>query len=295
MQLSILEGDSWTKRTARSGFPILVEYAGKRKKITYSEWNDEIVGRGLGSHVVAVQYGRPAGEIGDACEKYAQQTGERVPPINLMVVRKETQVPGTGAENYIRQFCADFLDRDVNPSRLSPREERAVIDRALEEIFDFPSWGRVLKACGLAETNARRSTKLRRRRSPKPSRWKSGPESDEHRYLKRLIVDDPALVGLEKDENAAQEHTLWSGDRLDIYFEHADIGVEVKTAHAGFDEILRGIFQCVKYRAVLRHQQIYDRRIPTADCLLALGGTLPEELQEILDRFGLRYFAQLAE
>ena len=46
MQLSIREGDSWTKRTARSGFPILVEYARNRQEITYSEWAAKIVRRG---------------------------------------------------------------------------------------------------------------------------------------------------------------------------------------------------------------------------------------------------------
>ena len=49
MKLSVLEGDSWTKRTARSGFPILVEYVRNRREITYGEWDDEIVSRGLGA------------------------------------------------------------------------------------------------------------------------------------------------------------------------------------------------------------------------------------------------------
>ena len=50
MKLSVPEGDSWTKRTARrSGFPILVEYVRNRREITYGEWDDEIVSRGLGA------------------------------------------------------------------------------------------------------------------------------------------------------------------------------------------------------------------------------------------------------
>ena len=293
MQLSILEGHSWTKRTARSGFPILVEYVRNRREITYSEWNAEIVRRGIGSHVFVVQYGYPAGTIGDACEAYAAETGVPVPPINLMVVNKKTRVPGPGADNYFRRFCARFLDCDVDPKRLSLRAKRALVDRAQEEIFDFPSWGDVLEACGLTDTEAPRSKPKRRR--PRRSGWRTGPESDEHKRLKKQVADDPALVGLKTDENGAQEHTLWSGDRLDVYFERAAVGVEVKTTDAGFDEIHRGIFQCVKYRAVLRAQQIHDRRIPTADCLLALGGALPEELEEIVSLFGIRCYSELAE
>ena len=292
MRLSTLEGDSWTKRTARSGFPILVEYTRNRREITYGEWDDEIVSRRLGSHVMAVQYGYPAGTIGDTCEAYSERTGVPVPPINLMVVNASTRVPGSGANSYCRRFCATFLNQTVNPKELSLREQRALIERAQEEIFDFPSWNDVLEACGLAETKTERPKPKRRR--PRRSGWSTGPESEAHKSLKRKVAENPALVGLKSDENGKEEIPLWSGDRVDVLFERAATGVEVKTAEAGFDEIHRGIFQCVKYKAVLRAQQIHDRRIPTAYCVLALGGPLPEELQEIVTLLGVRCYARLA-
>lgn len=293
MKLSILEGDSWTKRTARSGFPILVEYVRNRREITYGEWDDQIVSRGLGSHVMAVQYGYPAGSIGDACEAYTKKTGVPVPQINLMVVNASTRVPGSGANSYFSRFCASFLNRDINPKELSVREKRALIERAHEEIFDFPSWHDVLNACGLTETETERPMPKRRR--PRRSGWKKGPEGEAHKSLKRQVAENPGLIGLKSNEKGKEEIPLWSGDRVDVLFERAATGVEVKTADAGFDEIHRGIFQCVKYKAVLRAQQVYERRIPTADCVLALGGPLPEELQEILTLFRVRCYARLAE
>ena len=262
MQLSILDGNSWTKRTARSGFPILVEYARNRRELTYGEWDAEIVRRGFGSHVLVVQYGHPAGRIGDVCEAYAEETGVPVPAINLMVVNKTTRVPGRGAHSYFRRFCAHFLDRDVDPDQLSIPEQRALIDRAHEEIFNFPSWGDVLEACGLAEIEVPRSKPKRRR--PRRSGWKTGPESDAHKRLKQRVADDPALVGLTTQENGVQEHPLWSGDRVDVYFNRAAVGVEVKTADAGFDEIHRGIFQCVKYTRLLHKSwHVIVTRTPT--------------------------------
>ena len=72
------------------------------------------------------------------------------------------------------------------------------------------------------------------------------------------------------------------------------MAVEVKTADAGFDELHRGIFQCVKYKAVLRAQQIHDRRIPIADCLLAVGGAFPKQLQELANLFSVQCYAQLS-
>ena len=44
-----------------------------------------------------------------------------------------------------------------------------------------------------------------------------------------------------------------SGDRLDVYFETSDsrYAIEVKPSTSPDDDITRGIFQCVKYKAVM--------------------------------------------
>ena len=124
--------------------------------------------------------------------------------------------------------------------------------------------------------------------APSPSEWHTGKESKAHESLKRKIAGDPAMVGVKTAENGVEEHLLWSGDRVDIYFAKAAVAVEVKTADAGFSEIHRGIFQCIKYKAVLQAQQKCDCESPTADCLLALGGALPEELQDIAKLLNVR-------
>lgn len=284
MHISKLEGDEWTQRTARIGFPILVEYARDCREITYGEWQDEIVRRGLGEATWVLHYRRPAGRIGDVCKEYTDQTGIPVPPINLMIVNKNTRVPGYGAHKYLKQFC-DSLGLSVNPERCDVRGKRAIIEKALENIFNSQHWGDVLRACDLAETKATRSLK---RPHPQSSGWHTGQESDAHKSLKRKIADEPAMVGVKTTENGVREHLLWSGDKLDVYFERVAVAVEVKTADAGFSEIHRGIFQCVKYKAVLQAQQVYARKDPTADCLLAIGGALPEELQNIARLFNVR-------
>ena len=292
-----LEGDSWTKRTARIGFPILVEFARARREITYSEWDSEIVRRRLGGHVLHMKYGWPAGAIGDACQEYSVRTGVEVPAINLMVVNKRTRVPGRGADRYILRFCREFLDRTVESSELTVREKRAIIERALEEIFDFPAWGDVLSAFGLeapaAEPSTGRPSGVRRR--PRPSRWRTGPESEAHKTLKESIAANPSLIGLSTDEIGTQEHSLWSGDRVDVHFQQAAVAVEVKPAGCSFDELHRGIFQCVKYKAVLRAQQVHESEIPTADCVLAAGGDVSKKLREVTDLFGVRIFAGLGQ
>ena len=132
-------------------------------------------------------------------------------------------------------------------------------------------------------------------RRPNPALWHTGPESEEHKILKRRIASEPSLVGLPRDGDGEQEFRLWSGDEVDVYFGSVAVGVEVKTASARFDELHRGIFQCVKYRAVLRAQQIHDRIIPTAECVFAIGGSLPEELRDLAQLLGVRFVDCLDE
>lgn len=297
MELTMLQGDTWTKHTARIGFPILVEYARQRREITYGEWDSELVQRRLGKHVHPAQYGYPAGSIGDACEEYSEKLGLDVPMINLMIVNKRTRVPGSGSHYYIKQFCLHFLGREVDAELLSVQEKRAIIERALEEIYDFQGWDHVLGAYGLLETRKKRTSVApqKKRRRPNPALWHTGPESEEHKILKRRIASEPSLVGLPRDGDGEQEFRLWSGDEVDVYFGSVAVGVEVKTASARFDELHRGIFQCVKYRAVLRAQQIHDRIIPTAECVFAIGGSLPEELRDLAQLLGVRFVDCLDE
>lgn len=75
-----LIGDTWTKITARSALPILIWCAKNGKTITYGKLDNEIVRRGLGHHVLAVQYGYPAGAIGSALIETEEEWGEPIPP-----------------------------------------------------------------------------------------------------------------------------------------------------------------------------------------------------------------------
>ncbi len=72
------------------------------------------------------------------------------------------------------------------------------------------------------------------------------------------------------------------------------IAVEVKPQNAGTADLVRGIFQCVKYAAVLEAEE--RARQTDCDCvaILALGGAFPVELSglkaalavEVWDRLG---------
>lgn len=65
-------------------------------------------------------------------------------------------------------------------------------------------------------------------------------------------------------------------------FQHKDwVAVEVKSAISPTPDILRGLFQCVKYRAVIEAVQATELLPQNARALLVLEGALPSELLPI--------------
>jgi hypothetical protein len=81
-----LVGDKWTQVTARNALPIPVSCAKRGTSITYGQLDAEIVRRGLGHHVLPVQYGHPAGAIGGALIELGKRWDTRIPPLNAILV-----------------------------------------------------------------------------------------------------------------------------------------------------------------------------------------------------------------
>ena len=67
----------------------------------------------------------------------------------------------------------------------------------------------------------------------------------------------------------------------------AHIAVEVKSARSDESDILRGMFQCVKYRAVLEAQQAADSVAQSARAILVLEAQLPPKFQAIKNILGI--------
>lgn len=112
-------------------------------------------------------------------------------------------------------------------------------------------------------------------------------EGAEHKKLKLYLARNPHVIGIEWVGHGDTERLLLSGDRLDISFRDDEswIAVEVKGENFPVADLVRGIFQCIKYKVILESQLRYEalegrvhlkRIIPRM--LLACGGTLPSNL-----------------
>ena len=117
-----------------------------------------------------------------------------------------------------------------------------------------------------------------------------GGEGDSHKELKEYIFHNPNVIGIEDYTEKETEHILLSADRIDVWFKLADgscVAVEVKSHKSTEADILRGIFQCVKYKSIMDAEDKVHRSEASNSIILVLGGTLSEHNKYYSDMLGV--------
>jgi hypothetical protein len=286
--LEALRGSRWTAVTARRIFPLLVWCAQHEKKITYGQLDSELQRRGWGHHVNVVVYGYPAGVVGSACIEIEKEIGEKVPPLNALIVNAKSGIPGTGCDYYL----ATYLDKN-HSKRLTDAQRKAMAEETMDEVWRFQRWDEISSRCGFKALKggipALRSTT--QPKTPRKGGWSTGPESAEHKALKQWVAQNPQVLGSKISFPTGQPEWLFaSADRADVLFAHKDgcIAVEVKAADAPDAELERGIYQCVKYQALLRAELKAEGKIPNGSSLLITESQLSASLQALADLLGVR-------
>lgn len=261
-----ISGGSKSKKRARIILPILVRQAMARQKIPYGKLGEEI-----GVHHRALRY--PLGYIRKMLGKLGKQWKEEIPHIQGLVVNQDTGLPGDGV---IFLFGR----------RLNPREKEAIVEQKLGDIFSYPKWLDVLNALGL-----RPAAPLDPQSDESPTDHRdSTAESEAHRRLKAYVAKYPTSVGLGKSLAPGEtEVVLPSGDKVDVLFQNTKlrIAVEVKSHISNAADLRRGLFQCVKYRAILRACRSLEGGNYEADARLALEGSLPKALIPVRNTLGV--------
>jgi hypothetical protein len=165
---------------------------------------------------------------------------------------------------------------------LNRPEKQARIFAEYSQVLEFgPRWEQVLNQLGLATAE------------PLSKSRGGGGESDAHRALKEYVLKNPVEFGAQFGEFAQTEYALRSGDSIDVFFRSPQlwIGVEVKSLVSDrmIEDYQRGIYQVIKYRAVLQAQANidYPHRPPAVRVLLVLAGRLPLIYRDLAQRFSV--------
>jgi hypothetical protein len=265
---------SKTSVWAKMMLPILVRQARSQQPLTYGAMAHEV---GM-SHHRPVQ--RAAGHIAYALEEIASLRGwRRRPPPKLqsLIINKSTGLPGHGVNG--------FMSHQYREAK-TKRQRAAALLTAHAEIYAYPYWPDVTRLLGV-ETSLPSLQDLTAAATNARGRGGEGPE---HKALKDHIAVNPIIVGLSAAHPPGKkEHRLPSGDQVDVVFEGMNgmMAVEVKSFRSGPDDIARGVYQCIKYRAVINAQSSIDDDPYDVSVMLVLGGPASQETLRLANTFGI--------
>jgi hypothetical protein len=252
----------------------LVACAQKEKLPTYQEVTNEIragsaqnANRGFGSII----------RILNTLTLEAKFSGLLIPDITTIVRNTGKQTSGSG------------IFKRVELENKKPKEKQEWLQSERIRVFDFKKWDLVLLFLGLKRMRNLVPPKSSLEEFDRASRKLRG-KSPEHQCLQDWIENHPAAAGLLIEEtirSSHQEYLFWSLDRLDIIFKTDKewIGVEVKPSSASDQELQKGMYQVMKYRALIDAALLAEGAVQSSCCVLVIGGSLPSSLRPLADRF----------
>lgn len=266
-----ISGDKLYQERARAALPILVRQAQVGSTIFYSDLAQEL-GMPNPRNLNYV-----LGSIGRTLEHLSAEWKVKIPPIQALVVNKISGLPGEG--------IGWFLLKEEDFSRLSQSQKRSIVKAELNQVFTFPAWEKVLEKLGLAslKTDFKENIEL-------ASKMLRDGESDQHKNLKKFVARSPTLFGLSPTTaHGVIEERLPSGDSIDVSFATRSIWIaaEVKSAVSSNSDITRGLFQCVKYRAVMEAVLLTYPKSKDARAVLILESKFPKSLLPLKNILGI--------
>ena len=263
-----------TEKTIKNvslAIPILIRWA--QSGVTTATYADLIHEMGM-TRFSGI--GHVLGYIEDVLAELRKATKRTIPTLNALV-RGKTGLPSDG-------FSYVFSEYDSYPYNV----KRALADKLNADAVAYEEWGIVLQFLNLKPSTIN-STKDE---VISGKHYGTGGESEKHKALKEYVCLHPESVGIKdvKPDGRKTEYILLSGDRLDVYFETEDgekIAVEVKSIISPDDDILRGIYQCVKYKAVLDAESKAHAQFPLNRSLLVIEGSLSESNRQVMEALGI--------
>lgn len=261
------------QKRARSAFPILVRQANAGQALTYSDLAYELKMPNQRNLNFVL------GAIGNAIMKLRSRQTTYIPPIQSLVINKNTRLPGEGLSSFFRD--------GGRYRKAGTRLRRKLMKITHHEVFSFDGWEDVLRELGLKPVSVASSIK---RSIEKARSTKATGESESHKKLKLFVSRNPWIVGLRDSTQYGEvEHPFPSRDAIDVLFKNGDewVGIEVKAKHSIEEDITRGIFQCVKYQALIEAEQMIEQLTPSARTVLLIEGNLPHGLIGIKNTLGV--------
>lgn len=204
------------------------------------------------------------------------------PTLNTLVCNQNTDLPSGGL---------DYVFPDYSKSDVS--EKKSFVAKANLAAHKY-DWNLVLRELRLKPLDVLPFNELCEYHNhlvvnKNQKKEKKGGESLFHKRLKEYIHEHPDNVGiLDEVKFSKIEHTLYSQDEIDVFIatKNTSYAIEVKSEISNDADIIRGVFQAVKYKAILEAQGKINGDTSDVKTMLVIGRELPEsaaKMAKILD------------
>jgi len=241
---------------ARYAFQLLLQHVreGDEPFVTYGAIARFLEQKMRIPRIFATHIGWVAGRLMDDILKIAPDA----PLINGLITRPNG-IPGDGFGGYYDDILRPNGGRRWE--KLPKGRKLEVVEEIRRAVRSYPDWDKIHRALygELPPREVRpKSFTERDGKPPETERPRGQGESEEHERLKLWARDHPSALGLSRAMVGEDEKGLLSGDRIDVLFSDGAsfVAVEVKSIWSREDDWRRGIYQCVKYRAVLEAQEL---------------------------------------
>lgn len=270
----------WARRILAFLVEHIRKFEGGDKFITYGllaksiDYPEPHTGNLFGSNI-----GKTLGDMGHLFDNLVID-GESVPLIQAIAVRSRDKLPSDGLKEFNRIYPL-----------LSRTKKKSYILGEYQRIYMFGSrWGNVLQTLGITpieDCETAEAGAIKGVHNPYGSEG-----SPEHRALRDYISENPSVINVRATSKGITEYPLKSGDSVDVVFEGEQslTAVEVKSERSGNDDIERGLFQCIKYAAVLEAESRTERKSTDVKCVLVLARSLPNSLRHVKNALGITIY-----
>jgi len=258
---------------------VLADRARNRDPITYGE-----LSRRLGGAVAPESLGKPLGALSKRCHDLG------LPAMSSLVVQRESRIPGDGYREVAELYGCSETEVEA---------WWGFWENQLQACYEA-DWSPLLRSLGIA-ANEPEGTHERIRIGEKPTQSLealieealtsscrgSGGESEAHRQLKTYVCGRPDALGLHSVADMFMERRFVSGDIVDIMFVGADGYAVVEVEIEGERETLEGLFQAVKYRALLEAELTLNRSTKSVEAFL-VAYDIPAVVAEAARTLGVK-------
>ena len=259
----------------------LIHAARYYRTMTYGQVKRRLEGECGFDVIFPVAVGRVAGAAMNRILKYVPDA----PLLNVLLVQSTTGLPGSGAVGYLKRRYPNIpWLRKIGADKGA--RWRGLIEKEAARVYGYARWSDVYRL-----TYSRRlpAVNVDLAGKERDGTGRGGGEGANHRALRLKVTREPGLVrkGL-RTEDMKTEFDLLSGDRVDVvsFAKDRTVAIEVKSRDSDWNDLHRGVYQCVKYRAVLAAQGL--RQEPTVESWLVTEEDLPGDLKALTRRLGVR-------